>query len=621
MPPNKTGSFMTELQVPASDLRHVQVDAKGHHLSRHMSLSNLIFMAVSAQIGSGWLFAVLSAAGATGPSAVLSWIVAAALFGVLAVPWMELGAMLPRSGGPVRYPSFSHGLFTGWIVGAAYWVAAVAVTTLEAQAVLTYLSNEWPGLGLMRTSFGIEVLTWPTGILAGVAILGLFTFLNIVGIRALSEANRWVTVWKVVIPSLTFILLFTAFNASNFTQFGFTSHGVGGILHAIPATGIAFAYLGFRQILDFGGECRKPQRDIPIAIAMSIVIPMVVYVLLQVAFIGALDWNAAGMNPGNWGGLLSSNWASAPLFEALITAGFGAFGTVLLIDAVVSPAATGWLYMGSSSRSTLALAENRMAPTRLRDLNRFRVPWLSLVVAFAASCVFLLPLPSWYRLVSVVSVALLLSYLIGSSTMTVLRRTAPDLHRPFRLRNPGLWAPLSFIATLVMIYVAGFSTLVNLVTVVFLALPVYTSYIAVRQDWLTKRMGTALSVGFTVAWMYVNWAGGWFMTASGEQRSGAWATPVYLLVFALVLVFAAAAVYFASSPDGRIAVVRSAWFITLMLAVLVVSYIGAYGPLQNPILPEGWDIVVLAAIGLPAYYWSVRSGYETDDIKEYLVEE
>src|SRR5262245_6210433 len=144
--------IMTELRPAPPELRHVQTDANGNQLSRSMSLSNLVMLGVSAQIGSVWLFAVLSDAGAPGPAAVISWIVAAVLFGILAMPWMELGAMLPRSGGPVRYPSLSHGLFTGWIVGGAYWVAAVAVTTLEAQAVLTYLSNKWPNLGLMHKS-------------------------------------------------------------------------------------------------------------------------------------------------------------------------------------------------------------------------------------------------------------------------------------------------------------------------------------------------------------------------------------------------------------------------------------------------------------------------------------
>ncbi|MHA4852905.1 APC family permease [Rhodococcus sp. MSC1_016] len=595
--------------------------ASSEKLTRSMSLTNLIFLGVSAQIGSGWLFAVLSAAGAAGPAAIVSWVLAALLFGVIAMPWMELGAMLPRSGGPVRYPSLSHGMMTGWLVGGAYWIATVAVTTLEAQAVLTYVSSNWPQLGLMHEVDGLEILTWPRGILAGVAILAVFTVLNIFGIKMLSEANRWITLWKIAIPTLTFILLFTAFRSSNFTETGFFAMGFDGVLHAIPATGIAFAYLGFRQVLDFGGECKNPQRNIPIAIAASILIPMVVYVLLQVAFIGALDWAAAGLAPGEWGSLLSSDWASAPLFQALIAAGFGGFGTLLLIDAIVSPAATGWVFLGSATRSTYALSEHDMAPSLLQRLNRFAVPWISLIVSFAVSCLFLLPLPSWYRLVSIVSVALLLSYLVGSSSMMVLRRTAPDLPRPFRLRNAGFWAPASFVATLILVYVAGFSTVLNLSIVVFAGTPAYVAYIAVRQNWITRIRAYSWSAVFLTVWGFVSWQGGWFMTVSGGQREGAWDTPAYLMACTAVLAVGGIVLYLMSNTVGRVHVSRSTWFVALLMAVLFLSFYGSYGPLDHPVFGEGWDLIPVAIAGLAGYYWSVASGFETDEVRENHLEE
>src|SRR5262249_34274440 len=170
-------------------------------------------------------------------------------------------------------------------------------------------------------------------------------------------------------------------------------------------------------------------------------------------------------------------------------------------------------------------------------------------------------------------------------------------------------------------YVAGFTTLVNLMTVVFLTLPVYTGYIAVKHGWMSRPKGAALSVAFLVMWAYINWAGGWFLSPSDTQRSGSWPTPVYLGVYAAVLAVAVVVIYRSSSPQGRKPVAHSVWFVVLMMAVLVVSYVGSYGPLQSPVLPGGWDIVALAAIGLPVYYWSVRSGYKTEDITDYLAEE
>jgi amino acid transporter len=578
-------------------------------MKRTMSLTNVVLLGVSAQIGSGWLFAVLGVAGKTGASAVLSWIIAAALFGIIAVPWMELGTMLPRAGGPIRYPSLSHGMLTGWLAGWAYWIAAVATTTLEAQAVLTYLSSQWPGLGLMVTQDGVKILSWPVGILSGIAVLGVFMVLNMFGVALLSEANRWITIWKIAIPTITFLLLFTAFNSSNFTDYGFFSTGFSGLLQAIPASGIAFAFLGFRNVLDFGGEIKNPRRNIPLAIAGAIIIPLIVYVLLQAAFVGALDWKAAGVAAGDWGSLLSSDWASAPLFQALVTAGFGAFGTILLIDAVASPAATGWVFLGSSSRSTLALSDNGMMPSAFKKFNRFGTPWVALAVSFGVACLFLFPLPSWYKLVSVVSVALLLSYLIGATSMTVFRKTAPHIERPFFLRRAGFWAPASYVVTMLVVYVVGFPTLVNLMTIVFIALPMYAIYTGPRAGWMNRGAGWAWSLVFAVAFFGVNKIGGWFMTLDDKQRPGSIDTLTYLALYTAVIGIGIATLYLLSTAEGRQHIKGSVWFAATLCGLLFLSYFGGFGPLKTPALPDAIAYPLLCAGALASYYWSVASGF------------
>ena len=71
-------------------------------LKRNLSLTQLLLLGVSAQIGSGWLFGVLAAAGVAGPAAILSWIIASILVFLIALTYLELGAMLPRSGAIVR---------------------------------------------------------------------------------------------------------------------------------------------------------------------------------------------------------------------------------------------------------------------------------------------------------------------------------------------------------------------------------------------------------------------------------------------------------------------------------------------------------------------------------------
>src|SRR5699024_65326 len=152
-----------------------------------------------------------------------------------------------------------------------------------------------------------------------------------------------------------FCSLFAILNASNFHAYGgFAPRGIAPIFHAIATSGIIFSLLGFRQALDYGGEVRNPQRNVPLAPFGSIALPAVIYTLLQVAFIGALNWGDMGLGSGQWDKLTAGGWADGPLFHALDSANIAALaalGTFLLVDAAVSPLATGWVYLGTATRT------------------------------------------------------------------------------------------------------------------------------------------------------------------------------------------------------------------------------------------------------------------------------
>lgn len=591
-------------------------------LKRSLGLWQLTLLGVSTQIGSGWLFAVLSSASIAGPAVILSWIIGAALFIVVSLPWIELGTLFPRSGGIVRYPALSHGAFAGWVTGWGYWIGNVCLPAIEAQAVLTYLGGRFPHLGLVEVEHGTTVLSWPTGIFAGMGLLVLFFVLNIFGVHLLAKVNTWVTLWKILIPTATFVLLLLAFDSSNINvPGGHLPNGPGGILHAITVGGIAFAYLGSRQVLDYGGEARNPRRDIPLAVIGSVLIPMVVYLGLQIGFLGALDWKDAGVTPGDWAGLTTSDWASSPLFSALGAAGFGAFSTVLLIDAAISPAGNAWVTMGSAARASYAFGMERYAPARLARVNKFGIPWVSLIAALVISALFLLPFPSWYQLVGVVSVGLALSYLMGGAIAPVLRRTAPDVPRTWRLPGMGLWAPIGFTAGLFIIYAAGFTSLIQLFAIVFAGLTVYGGYTAVANGWLGRRTGWAVSAAFLAAWLFITARGGWFMNLSEHQRPGSWAFPWYMGAMVVTIALYIIVLRTAGSPEGRRQLDGGIWLITVLLAILPLSYYGEYGPQSDPALPEPYDLLALLVLSLVGYWWSVRAGFRTEQLDRALTED
>jgi amino acid transporter len=589
-------------------------------LKKEIGLFGLIALAVSVQIGSGWLLATLAAASIAGPASIVTWVLGAVFFGVIGVAWMELGTMLPRSGAGVRYPRLTHGAFLSWINGWGYLIAALSLPVIEVQAVITYVGGHWPELGLLSKSGGSTVLSWPGGIVTGFVLLVVFFGLNSLGAKVLSESNKYVTIWKLVVPLVTAALMFVAFSSANFTiGDGFAPQGAGAIFGALASGGIVFAYSGLRQILDFGGEALNPQRNIPIAIVVGgLLIPLVIYLLLQFGFIGAVNWDSAKIAAGDWRGLLGSNWASAPLLNAVSAAGFAWFSVVLLTDAVLSPAATGWVWLGIGSRSVYSMSVNGELPQRFQRINKFGTPVNALASCTVLGFFFFFPAPSWYSFVGQVSIALTLSYLMGGPVAVVLRRTAPGLPRPVRIKALGFWAALGYVASLLLIYFAGWLSLINLFTVVFLALPLYGAYTSVRKGWSRPVPSWFISGLFTAAWIVIAQGGGWLFSQSQKQAPGGWAFPGYFAGLVLSVAVFMAGLYSVSTSEGRRHIRGGTWMVATFLTTLCVSYLGQFGPLHQAILGYQTDVLIMAVVGLASFGWSVRSGGPTEELTEIL---
>src|SRR5579859_4747983 len=115
-------------------------EATDRRLRRSLSFQHLFFLSMGGIIGSGWLFAVLGADAAAGPAVILSWLIGGLLVLLIALTYAEVSGMLPRSGAIARYPHLTHGGLTGFLLGWAYFLSAVTVPAIEAEAVVTYAS-------------------------------------------------------------------------------------------------------------------------------------------------------------------------------------------------------------------------------------------------------------------------------------------------------------------------------------------------------------------------------------------------------------------------------------------------------------------------------------------------
>ena len=118
----------------------------------------------------------------------------------------------------------------------------------------------------------------------------LFTAVNLAGAKFMSESNAIVVLWKTAVPLLAIIVVASlSFHGSNFSAGGgFAPYGMHGVFAALPA-GVVFALQGFEQAVQLAGEARDPKRDLSRAILVAMTIGALLYILLQVVFIGGVD--------------------------------------------------------------------------------------------------------------------------------------------------------------------------------------------------------------------------------------------------------------------------------------------------------------------------------------------
>jgi amino acid transporter len=446
----------------------VEVDSKSagrtRDLRRSIGFFGLLFISLGSIIGSGWLLGALGAAQAAGPASLISWVLAAFLLMTLALVHAELGAAYPVAGGTARFPYFAFGTLAGFTAGWAAYLQAVTIAPIEVEAAISYLdSTSWA-----RKHFNMLNLNGTLNgrglVVASLAML-LFTVINLLGAKVLSDSNSIMVIWKLAVPILAVIVIMSlSFHSSNFTAGGgFAPYGAHGIFAALPA-GVVFALQGFEQAVQMGGEARNPRKDISRAIISAMFIGAAVYIMLEVAFIG-------GLSPSN----LVHGWANpigkgdfGPYYTIAIAVGASWLATILLVDAVISPGGTGLIYLGTSARLSYALGEEEVISDKLTYTNKRGVPMWSIVLAFIIGELTFLPFPSWNSLVGLVTGATAIMYAFAPVSLAALHLRDPDRSRPYKAPVPKVLNPVAFCAANLIIYWGGFEAMWKLLAAIFL---------------------------------------------------------------------------------------------------------------------------------------------------------
>ena len=428
-------------------------------LKRVLGLTQLTMLGVGAIIGTGiFVLTGQAAAANAGPAIVLSMILAGLTSVLAALCYSEFAATVPVAGSAYTYAYATLGEFVAWVIGwdliLEYALGAATVAVGWSGSLVTLMGQlGWTIPAAISAAPGTVVQLASGGMPASVAVFNLpavlitvaVTALLVVGVSESATVNAVIVVIKVGIVLVVIGAGALFIQPANWHPFippntgTFGEYGWSGVLRGAGV--IFFAYIGFDAVSTSAQEARDPQRDMPRGILGSLAICTVLFVLVSAVMVGVVPYKQMLNQP-------------APLVVAIQAAAGRAAGTpwaplmngltvLLTLGAVAALSSVMVVMMLAQPRIFLAMSKDGLMPKWAGIIHpRFKTPHVStlvtgLVVAIAAG---LTPIAT---LGTLVSIGTLMAFVIVSIGVIVLRRTRPDLHRPFRMPLVPLLPALS----------------------------------------------------------------------------------------------------------------------------------------------------------------------------------
>ena len=404
-------------------------------LKRSLRAIDLVMLGVGAIVGVGiFVLTGQAAASYAGPGIILSFVLAAAACGCAALCYSEMAAMIPIAGSAYSFTYATMGEFLAWIVGwdliLEYSLACALVSVGWSGYVISFLRDFGiripPNLSSAPYIYDGTTHRWvSTGAvmnLPAVLIITIVAILLVLGIRESANVNTTIVFIKIGVI-ITFILAGVAFiHPANWHPFipqntGEVGHyGWSGVLRG--AAVVFVAYIGFDAVSTAAQETRNPQRDMPIGIIGSLLICTLLYILVAGVLTGIVPY--ADLNVPD------------PIAKGIDATKIYWLRPVIKIGAIAGLSSVILVMMLGQTRVFWAMAEDGLLPEWFSVIHaRFRTPYTTTVVTgfVVAIAGGLLPIEV---LAEMVSIGTLLAFVLVCGGVWVMRRTRPEVNRPFR---------------------------------------------------------------------------------------------------------------------------------------------------------------------------------------------
>lgn len=367
-------------------------------LNRTLGLPMLTFYGTGMILGAGIYSIIGQAAGMAGESLWIGFLLAGIAALLTALSYAELATMFPAAGAEYSYlrKAFSHQRWFAATIGNVVIFAGCASAATVALAFTSYL-DYFIELPRSAVAFGV---------------LALFTGINIIGIHFSSWTNAVFTLIE-VLGLVIFIWL-----GWNQPEFGTALFSEPTFATVSSAALIIFAFLGFENIVSLAEETKDPEKNIPRAILLSLLISTILYILVSLAAVALMLPAELALTES---ALLDASYKSSPRLA-------GVLGGIALF----STANTALIGLVTASRIIYGVSKDNSLPRALsKTLKKQKTPWIAALVALLTATT-LLPFGKVETLAGIASFATLIVFIAINVALVHLRRTDPKRKRPFR---------------------------------------------------------------------------------------------------------------------------------------------------------------------------------------------